>query len=1068
MKQTTIQPIFVLLVLCTVAATVPAAAQSIKPAAVNEDYSWNVPSTAPRTLRYRPAGNGVEIVDGGQRFNRALYGAHTGFRMECSDRPEFGLYLPRMGGNLRFEVPYDHCTARYEAGRMRYRLDDRIAIEAQVLRTEDAALWRIGNCGDRTERIGLHFGGVADKRFYREGDLGVDEPDCFDFKPAYCEGNIYTVDGEHITVEYGAKQLSLLHLTLPAESVEVTGYPSLRAELVLAPQEVRYVAIYPDATQADCSSAALPERFAEAETQRAELAQALYIRTPDPYITPIGEALALAADGLWSGEAWLHGAIGWRTPYSGWRGAYVGDALGWHDRARTHFDTYAANQITDIPAVYAHPRQDSTLHLARAEKRWGTPMYSNGYLTRRPGRKDEMSHYDMNLCYIDELLRHLAWTGDKAYARQIFPVIERHLAWEKRNYDPDDDHLYDAYCCIWASDALYYSAGAVTHSSAYNCYANRKAAEIAELLGLDPTPYRAEAEAIQEAMNRVLWMDDRGHWAEYRDFMGHRRLHPDAALWTIYHAIDSETADPFQAYAATRYVDTQIPHLAVTAEGIDPDENYAVISTTNWKPYSWSINNVAIAEEMHTALAYWQAGRPEEAFRLMKSVALDNMYLGASPLNFGQISHYDAARGECYRDFGDPVGVWSRALVEGLYGIRPDALHGRLTLRPGFPAAWNGAELSMQDLAYTWERRGDRDTWRIEQRFAQPLVIRLEARARGAVKSVTVNGKPAAWSVVPEAIGEPVVAIEAGDAKTASVEIEWAPLPEPAATGAERTVGYNRFREVTAGNLRWWVAEELPRPEVQPVPAGFEAVEPAKCKPVAMVYNASVSDIFRNRYLSPRPPYTTLQIPVQGIGEWCHPTQTAEIDDRGLRALVGADGLLQTSLGIPFRTPKEGPNICYTSLWDNYPAAVSVPLEGRATHAYLMLAGSTNHMQYGLPNGVIRIYYTDGTQQVVELTNPVTWVPIEQDLFYDEGAFRPEAGSVPPYRIHFGTGRISRRLGDELGIAASEVYGRLIDHGAGLLLDVALDPSRKLARLELETLSNDVVIGLMAVTLQRK
>lgn len=67
---------------------------------------------------------------------------------------------------------------------------------------------------------------------------------------------------------------------------------------------------------------------------------------------------------------------------------------------------------------------------------------------------------------------------------------------------------------------------------------------------------------------------------------------------------------------------------------------------------------------MHTALAYWQAGRPEEAYNLMKSVAKDNMYLGASPLNFGQISHYDAARGECYRDFADPIGVWSRALTE--------------------------------------------------------------------------------------------------------------------------------------------------------------------------------------------------------------------------------------------------------------------------------------------------------------------------------------------------------------------------------------------------------------------
>lgn len=1047
-----------------------ALAQSVKPAAVNEDYSWNLPSDAPRMLRYRPAGNGVEITDGTRRFNRALYGAHTGFRMECSDRPEFGLYLPRMGGNLQFGIDYDHCTARYEAGRMHYRLDDRLTIEAQVLRSEDAALWRIENTGTRPERIDLAFGGVADKKFYREGDLGVDKPDCFDFKPEYCKGNLYRIDGHRVTVEYGVKQRALLHLTLPTDRITLTEYPSLQTSFTLAPKEVRYLAIYPDATQADCTTQqVLADRFTEAEAQRADLAQALYIRTPDPYITPIGEALALAADGIWSGEAWLHGAIGWRTPYSGWRGAYVGDALGWHDRARKHFDTYAANQITEIPPVLSHPRQDTTLNLARAEKRWGTPMYSNGYITRRPGKKDEMSHYDMNLCYIDELLRHLAWTGDKAYARTIFPVIERHLAWEKLNYDPDGDHLYDAYCCIWASDALYYTAGAVTHSSAYNYYANLQAARIAELIGRDPAPYREEAEAILKAMNTVLWMNDRGHWAEYRDFMGHKRLHPDAAVWTIYHAIDSETADPFQAYAATRYVDHEIPHIPVTAEGLEGD--YAVISTSDWKPYSWSINNVAIAEVMHTALAYWQAGRPEEAFRLMKSTALDNMYMGASPLNFGQISHYDAARGECYRDFGDPIGVWSRAMVEGLYGIRPDALHGRITVHPGFPAAWNEAEISMQDIAYTFRRNGNRDTYRIEQRFAEPLAVRLEVAAHGKVDRVTINGKTARWSAVEPSIGAAVIAIETGTDREATVEIVWGDFPKIRPTGAEKCVGPTCFREVAAGSLRWWQPEELPRlesrsrSETSASAGGFDAIVPEKCEPIPMDYNASVSDIFKNRYLSPRPPYTTLQLPSQGIGEWCHPTQTAEIDDSGLRALVGADGLLHTSLGIAFRTPQTGANIRYTSLWDNYPDTASVPLHGRATHAYLMMAGSTNHMQYKMANGVVRIRYKDGTEQAVELVNPTTWVPIEQDIYYDRGAFRPAAGSVPPYRIHFGSGRISRRLGDELGIEG--VYGRLIDGGAGILLDIPLDPTRELDRIELETLSNDVVIGLMAVTLQR-
>ena len=68
-----------------------------------------------------------------------------------------------------------------------------------------------------------------------------------------------------------------------------------------------------------------------------------------PYFNTLGGALAVAADGIWDGEVWLHGAIGWRMPLSGWRAAYTGDALGWHDRARTHFNAYAASQVTEVP-----------------------------------------------------------------------------------------------------------------------------------------------------------------------------------------------------------------------------------------------------------------------------------------------------------------------------------------------------------------------------------------------------------------------------------------------------------------------------------------------------------------------------------------------------------------------------------------------------------------------------------------------------------------------------------------------------------------------------------------------
>ena len=137
-------------------------------------------------------------------------------------------------------------------------------------------------------------------------------------------------------------------------------------------------------------------------------------------------------------------------------------------------------------------------------------------------------------------------------------------------------------------------------------------------------------------------------------------------------------------------MDRSIPHIPVVADGI---QFGATVATSNWLPYSWSINNVAAAEVMHTALAYFEAGRADDAYRLMMANIMDQMYIGGSPANFGQLSFYDAARGECYRDFGDCIGISSRTLLQGRFGIVPDALHGMVVIRPGFPLEWDSASV---------------------------------------------------------------------------------------------------------------------------------------------------------------------------------------------------------------------------------------------------------------------------------------------------------------------------------------------------------------------------------------
>ncbi|MDE5947988.1 MAG: DUF4450 domain-containing protein, partial [Prevotella sp.] len=686
---------------------------------------------------------------------------------------------------------------------------------------------------------------------------------------------------------------------------------------------------------------------------------------------------------------------------------------GWNDRARSHFDAYAKSQVTDVAPTIPHPSQDKELNLARAEKKWGTQMYSNGYICRNPEKNNQMHHYDMNLNYMDELLWHFCYNADTTYMRKMWPVIKSHLAWEKRNYDPDGDGLYDAYCCIWASDALYYSGGAVTHSSAYNYRGNRLAARIAEIIGEDAAPYHAEADRILKAMNDRLWLDGKGHWAEFEEAMGLKRKHESAALWSVYTPIDCGAGTPGQFWEATRYVDREIPHIKVTANGVDYG---STISTTDWLPYSWSINNVATAEVMHTALAYFEAGRAEAGYQLLMANIMDQMYLGVSPGNFGQLSFYDAARGECYRDFGDCIGISSRTLLQGLFGIVPDALNGRCIIRPGFPASWDSASVTTPYLSYKFRREGDKDVYEITQNFARPLKIVLRQNAdRGAY-----------------------VETEGSDELTQVI-----------------TVDRNVPRRMYKPEL---VADK----SLSPTAYGLDEPAKGKFRKVKMddMMNANVTDIFANEYVSPRPVTTTLQIPVNGIGEWCHPKLMAEIKDSVFRTLIRKDQFVVA--GVPFRTLKNGRNIVFTSLWDNYPDSITVPLAGKATSAYLLMAGSTNHMQSRIDNGLVIATYEDGTTDTLRLRNPDNWCPIEQDYYVDGMAFTT---TLPrPYRVCFGTGTVSRDLGKELSIKG--VYGREIPGGAAQMLRMPLDGTKKLRSLTVRTLSCDVVIGLMGVTLQ--
>jgi hypothetical protein len=1037
----------------------------------------NFENQTARPLRYSPVGTDFVITNGAEFFNRPLYCMNSGFRIDGGDQPEFSLYLPGRGGNLRFGIKTSagvkwlnnakQIITRYRPGSLLYAIRDPLLGDGKL----DFTVLPLSETKGVIARAELHgptnsvelifaFGGANGMKGSRNGDIGCErEPVAkfFQLRPDQCAGNEFSIAtntfilrskpatiagvasvGAELAVadaNQWAKLGDLLASTRGTNNLSV-----VVGHIALPQEQPVYLALQPLAESSQAVNAAgLPKLFSAAEEHRRMIAERVLVETPDPFINAAAAALNIAADAVWDDkqQAFMHGAVAWRTRLLGWRGQYAGDALGWHERTAAHFADFAKQQNTSsIPKKI--PPADEQFNLARSE----AAIHSNGDMSK--------NHYDMNLVAVDAFFRHLLWTGDTNYARQMWPVIERHLAWERRlfrrEFGDDKLPLYEAYAAIWASDDLNYNGGGTAHASAYNYFANKMAARVAKILGADPAIYEREAGLILRGMNKYLWLADEGNFAECKDLLGRQLVHPNSGLWTFYHTIDSEVPTPQQAWQMSRWIDAHIAHIPIQIGNRQSAiGNLFTLPETSWMPYQWSLNNVVMAEAAHTSLGFWQANRPEAAFSLFKGELLDSMFLGLCPGNVGAMTYFDMARGEAQRDFADAIGVNSRALVEGLFGIKPDALASELKIVPGFPADWKFAKIRHPDFNFEFHRDGLMETFLVEPKFSRPMKLKLQVCALRTAPEITINGKSVKWNWVEDFFGVRRIEIISLAAEKFEVVVNWKGEIPPAKIAPEVTPSSPEKIEAFDWNKK------------KPGDEKFEAVS------LTPFFNDRVTQIFRNDYRSPRSPFASLAVPKHGLGGWCEPNASFDVDDSGLRSLAAkTGGKIILPDGISFATPGEAgaKNIIFTSQWDNYPREVSVPLAGKSSHVFLLMAGSTTAMQSQFDNGEVIVTYTDGSTEKLPLRNPVNWWPIDQDYFIDDFAFRrPEP--IPP-RVDLRTGKI--RI---LDVETFKGKGGKVSGGAATVLDLPLNPQKELKSLTVRALANEVVIGLMSVTLAR-
>lgn len=789
-----------------------------------------------------------------------------------------------------------------------------------------------------------------------------------------------------------------------------------------------------------------------------KLGRQVIVETPDPYFNAGVGASCAAMYGMYIEPWFSHGGSAWRVCYPGWRIMDGVTAYGWHDLVANATKYHGDRQVTTSPNVKAEADGYGC-------QQSGKSRYYGA------GKVNTAGMYDMQTQFFDQCVRDWRATGNAAFEKRLLPMLELHLQWAKDCFDPDGDGLYESYINTWPTDSVWYNGGGTVEQTAYICYQSRAAAEMCRRAGrsADAAKYGAEADKIQVALDRVLWLKEKGQYAAYIEQGGLKRVHDDAWIYSQHLPIEAGMSTPQQAWQAMYYTDWAMEKYRFKYGG-------EMRQTSNWIPNEWSTRELFAGDNFAMALGYYLAGQGDEGWELLRGAMLESMYGDPEPKagyhslgggtftpNFispGALSHPASAI-----DFNDIVSMFCRTVVEGLFGYRPDYPNGVVTVAPGLPSAWDHASIKAPDYSLAFKRDGAVDRYTVE--LARPAKMRLRIPVRAEkVKSVTVNGTKARWTIEPWA-GCGMLMVDFPESGKADIEIKLSGrVPQGKDIAVEKKVGETKtisgaidpqgclgadakpgqhmaFAKVERGNVPYLQVYKV----TVTAPAGESKLlraAPANAKwtniPLDGVFNADVRTIFQQKYLSPRPATVSCRIGYDGWSAWTFsywkvPTPIIQLAKPGEP--------VTTPQGVPFGKIGAEKNIAFTSRWDNWPKSVTAPVNAAGDAVWLLVCGSTNPMQGRIANAVVRFRYVDGQEEQLELVPPLNFWSLcgfgrtDYDLKRDAFALPKE----PPAQIQLGEN------------CRAMVYGW------------KLRPGVVLKEVELETLSQEVVIGLMGLSL---
>ena len=552
--------------------------------------------------------------------------------------------------------------------------------------------------------------------------------------------------------------------------------------------------------------------------------------------------------------------------------------------------------------------------------------------------------------------------------------------------------------------------------------------------------------------------------------------------------IDAGLTSSSQAIESLYYTEWALQNDSMSSGGRQ-------VWTSNWVPGIWSVRERWPGDNYHLALSYFYAGLPEEAWDIMRGAFMHTGFNHLVPGNFG------GKQGGT--DFGDCVHTFSRTLVSGLFGFNPDYPNGQVTIKPSFPKNWNHASIELPDVKIAFKRNKLKSTYTFEIPKKVDMNLSLPVQT-GDINNVTLNGEKINWKAEP-GVGCTIIVINISKCDKASIEIEQADefsYSSPVfvegnvgdeiklkAEGAEiisyldpqRVIEKGEIQEgilyaklaankgyhtiittVKAGNNPQYrvfrvkigdpegdVREAARYVDTIPERAVWETID------INSLHNADIRTIYKQQYLSPRPNTVSVRLGTDGYSPWTFPiwkSKVPEIKTDNVVNMLQPENRLETPQSVPFVWNTGNRNIAFTSMWDNFPVQVEFPVNKTGAAIYFLVAGSTNVMQCQIANAVIRLNYADGETDSLELIPPINYWNLCPIAYKTTS---PEQGSRNDYYSS-----IDR-------FAMPEIWPETVELGENcraMLLNLKMRPGKLLENVTLETLSQEVVVGLIGMT----